>query len=119
MKLMSCCLLTAVLVIAGLGFGSSAYASDPTRPPAWMQQAPSVVPAVSQANFNLQQVLVRDDQRLAVINGELLREGQRISGAQVIEIKAAEVVLKTSQKRFVVSLLNNTRVIRETAGSRK
>jgi len=49
----------------------------------------------------------------------LLRVGQRISGAQVIEIKAAEVVLKTSQKRFVVSLLNNTRVIRETVGSRK
>ena len=95
-------------------------AADPTQPPGWLSgSSQKSAPAVSKKKLKLQQVLIREDSRLAVINNRLVKAGDRISGARVVEIKPGSVVVKISQKRVVLSLLNNTKMSVNRPESRK
>lgn len=95
---------------------SSLHAADPTRPPAWLTSEPRAVAPVSQRSLNLQQILVRDTQRFAVINDEILAVGDRIKQATVIAIDQTSVTLKTTKNRFVLSLLESASVSEVNSG---
>lgn len=101
-----------VLVILNV----SLHAADPTRPPAWLTTEPSQVIQISRASLNLQQILVRDKQRLAVINDEILAVGDRIKQATIIAIDQTSVTLKTTKNRFVLSLLESASVSEVNSG---
>ena len=97
--------LLAMATMAGALLCSAAGAqsvSDPTRPPAAMHvpvRSPDgvVVAAPVRAEPRLQSVLVSlrpGGRRVAVIDGKMVRQGQRVGGATVVAIGEREVVLR-------------------------
>ena len=87
-----------------------AFASDPTRPPEGLFAAPVPSQALKpEIRYQLQQIRITDNGASAVVNGELVREGDMVGSAKVISISANEVVLKIKQKQRVLSLINKTK----------
>ncbi len=57
---------------------------DPTRPP----QAPHASASTSQENVRLEAVLRSADRDLAIVNGKIVRAGDRVAGVQIEAILA-------------------------------
>ncbi|MDK2778826.1 MAG: hypothetical protein KYX62_14315 [Pseudomonadota bacterium] len=91
----------ALLVPAG------AQAGDPMKPPGWMSAAPLHTEA--QEPLQLQQVSFRNGSGSAVINNRLLRKGDVIGNARIVDIKPGRVLIKIGQKTQELSLLTDTR----------
>lgn len=74
--------------------GSAAALSDPTRPqdlsPAKLESL-GIVMEEAEPTYTLQYVLYSDRRRLAVINGQRVREGDRVDDARVLLIRPGEV----------------------------
>lgn len=82
---------------------------DPTRPPPEaMLAAPGTKPVPGAgAASRLQSILIsgRDGgRRVAVVDGETVREGDRIGGAVVLRIRETEVVLRRGRETEVLKL---------------
>jgi MSHA biogenesis protein MshK len=78
---------------------------DPTRPPAALLQP--VGREAGAHGSNLQSILIgraAGGRRIAVIDGETVRVGERIAGARVIAINAAEVQLQRGAKLEILTL---------------
>jgi hypothetical protein len=78
---------------------------DPTRPPDYtvkIQQTEK--PPAMVTDFNVTAIRIDRDDRSAIINGHLVRVGDMVGQARVLEIHPAEVVLYHDQKRRVVRL---------------
>lgn len=102
-------LITAVLLQAACLHAACAQegtVSDPTRPPPSMiapQRTPDgvAVAVPVRAEPRLQSVLVSlrpGGRRIAVIDGKMVREGQRVGSAVVVSINAREVVLRRGRQ---------------------
>lgn len=63
----------------------------------------ALVPAPVEPTFALQAVTEQDGQPVAIVNGQLVRVGDMIEGAQVVRIDAQMVELTKDGRRFVVS----------------
>lgn len=109
-------LLAAALQLGALCATAPAWAqapvSDPTRPPASLiapvRTADGMIaaPAVRQEP-RLQSVLVSlrpGGRRVAVIDGKMVREGQRVGDAVVVSIRAREVVLRRAGRTQTIKL---------------
>lgn len=87
------CLVLCTLLAAP----ALAQLRDPTEPPAAMRQAAPGAPAGEQAEARaaarLQSVLISSHRRVAVIDGETVRLGQKHRGAVVTSITPTQVVL--------------------------
>lgn len=95
-------------------------ANDPTQPPGWLSgKKASPAKKVEQSKFELQQIMIHPDGNRVVINGQLLKAGDRITGARVAAISKHSVVLIASQKRLTLSLMNNKQVSIVPASGRK
>lgn len=88
--------------------------TDPTQPPASLA-APGALPAaaggVDLSGPVLQSILMSREEggrRIAVINGELLRQGARYGDAVVERVGEAEVVLRRGKKRETLRLFPAT-----------
>ncbi len=96
MKILS--LLMAMLLCApALGAGKL---RDPTRPLAAMVRPGAVAPGTARPHVpvalpQLQLVLVGGERRYAVIDGELLAEGESFRGLPLLQVMKDAVVLKT------------------------
>ncbi|GIX22277.1 MAG: hypothetical protein KatS3mg121_1060 [Gammaproteobacteria bacterium] len=77
---------------------------DPMRPDG--AAAPS---AAGAAALRLQAVLVSPGRRLAVINGRVLREGERIAGARLLRIAERAVELERGGRRIVLRTVESVR----------
>lgn len=84
------------------------YAGDPTRPPGLGSFESNKEP-VKRTSFKLQQIKVSTGSRSAVINGQIVREGDSVSGAEVMKITSDKVVLKYRKKLRFLSLINRTK----------
>lgn len=98
-----CCVLAALLSVS-----AHAQLRDPTEPPAALRQA---VPhdqdapvQAAQAAPQLQSVLISHKRRIAVIDGETVRVGQRHRGAVVASIAPTQVVLRRGSASEVLRL---------------
>jgi hypothetical protein len=58
-------------------------------------------------NWTLHSTLIGPERRDAVINGQLVRVGDRVAGARVARIEAGEVLLDTPGQRITLRLLPN------------
>jgi len=91
-----------MLVMAGAG---AQTVQDPTRPPAQLLH-PSTA-AVSPAAPRVQSILIGQHaggRRVAVVDGNLVRVGDRVRGARVVAITAGEVQLQRPGGRDVLKL---------------
>lgn len=75
---------------------------DPTRPPGYR------LPGSGKATvrgWHLSGIWIRDGQRLALINGRMVRPGQRIDGAQLVSVGPTGVRLRKGERIITVRLL--------------
>lgn len=88
-----------------------AQVADPTRPPAEATILPAgdgkaAIPA-EPAGLRLESVLVGrgyEGRELAVIDGKIVRRGEKIDGAVLVEVRSNEAVLKRGSKEEVLRL---------------
>lgn len=78
---------------------------DPTRP-ADYSEARAIVKSVpkKRAEFSVNAIRISDSDRSAIVNGRLVRIGDEVGQAQVIEINAVNVVLNFERKLMTVPL---------------
>ena len=84
---------------------------DPTQPPPEARLSASGVEAAVAATSGpqLQSVLIGTRGReVAVIDGQLLRKGDKINGAQLVRISKNQVVLQHGRERRVLTLFPDT-----------
>ena len=86
----------ALMAVAG---SVHAELADPMRPGGYEGGATASGP-----RWVLQSTLVSDTRRLAVVNGDIVRIGDRIGGARVLSIHYGEIWLERNGRRFRLSL---------------
>lgn len=85
-----------------LGMSGLAFAlQDPTRPP---EAAGAVVQSAPERALVLDSILFSRDRRVAVIEGEALREGQGFDGVRVIRIHQDRVLVSDNGRERVLRL---------------
>ena len=98
---------TSLIVLAGaLGLFSSPALSadwnDPTRPDNYRASGPRGSAPV----YRVSAIFTSNDRQVAVLNGRLVREGDRIGRAEVVSIDKDRVTLSVDQKTLVAALNN-------------
>lgn len=73
--------------------------ADPMRPGGHAPRS-----SVSAPHWVLQSTLVSDSRRLAVVNGDIVRVGDRVAGARVLSIHSGEIWLERRGRRFRLGL---------------
>jgi MSHA biogenesis protein MshK len=97
---------TALLSLALANAAVALTAIDPTKP----YEYDSLLDTRSYAQdaemlWALSGIKIKTTGKTAILNGKLVREGDALDGARIIEIKPAEVILLRDQQRFAVKLL--------------
>jgi hypothetical protein len=95
------CLLTVLLWPAGAD-----PLGDPTRPPPDFRRpaAAPASPAAPEGGWRLDAVLIGPDRDLALLNGRLVRPGERIAGALVLAVGPRGVRLRVGGREVRVAL---------------
>lgn len=97
---LSVCLLLATMRLAAEPL------LDPTIPPDFVAGTKAVsseqgrLPA-----WKVDSILISKDRRMAVINGQTVRQGDVVSSAKVVSISATAVTLRNNAETFTVKLL--------------
>lgn len=96
-----------LLIIASMA--NLAYAGDPTRP-AYLDfsstQSSRVVKRVAPLKaLQLGAIFYSQQRKLAIINNQILRVGERIAGAQIVEIERSQVTVVRHGKRRVLMVI--------------
>lgn len=78
--------------------------ADPTRPPAAEASTASGDGVAGQGVPRLESVLIAPDRRIAVINGQAVRVGQKVGEARVLSITETEVALREGNSTQVLKL---------------
>lgn len=93
-------------ILSSLNFQVMA-ATDPTRPYDYAEKPEIIeveIPEES-TDWQLNGVRIYGDSRSAILNGTMIREGESIGNARVLEIKPTSVVLEQGDKHLVVRML--------------
>lgn len=77
---------------------------DPTRPPASLGVVESASAVASTSGPELQSILISPTRRIAIINGQHLRQGDKFGEARVTRISESEVVLRNGSESQVLKL---------------
>lgn len=105
-------LIAALCALAALLAGSSASQAalaqalaDPMRPPAAAAASPAEGGAEApKGAARLQSVLISPKRRIAVIDGRVVRLGERVGDAKVVAISESRVVLQRATGRETLKL---------------
>src|SRR3990172_4296758 len=95
---------------------------DPTRPPDYLLVKPGTVPAAgiqaggaaSASGFVLMSTMISGARRAAVINGELVRKGDKLGDMKVVDIEPYKVLLKGADKKIILTLIKDEDLIRKS-----
>ena len=92
---------------------------DPTRPPSAREAASWRGAGQSESpDWRLESVLISDQRRVAVINGQSVSVGDRVDGAEVVTIEPGRVRLRTDSRQVDLSLrrqVNQSRTRQDAA----
>jgi MSHA biogenesis protein MshK len=77
---------------------------DPTRPPASLSVVESASAVASTSGPELQSILISPTRRIAIINGQHLRQGDKFGEARVVRISESEVILRNGSESQVLKL---------------
>ena len=77
-----------------------ADSDDPMRPP----QARQATTPAAQQSWDLSSVLIGERRRLAVINDQMVKVGDRVGGARVQRIEADRVILLRGEQSMTLTL---------------
>jgi MSHA biogenesis protein MshK len=87
--------LTAMLTAA---FTHAQELRDPTRPPAMAESAGEHGTSTATAGPVLQSVLISPTRKIAMIDGQALKPGDKFGDARVVKITENELVLRNGQE---------------------
>ncbi|WP_250656575.1 hypothetical protein [Alkalimarinus coralli] len=87
-------LWVSVSAAATMTLSDGEVLKDPTQPYDW--SAPRKTERVKRS-YKLNYLLYADDRKQAIINGQSVIEGDRVSGAKVVKISENSVLLSTEQ----------------------
>ncbi len=97
----------ALLLACSAAWATAQTAGDPTLPPPSMLPPGSAGATSAPAGPELQSILVSREpggRRVAVISGEMVKQGSRVNGAVVESVRDNEVVLRRGKAREVLKL---------------
>lgn len=80
---------------------------DPTRPPDFLYAQPVVIPR-EVAEFEVIGIKYSESQRSAIVNGQVVSEGQPLGPAVVKRIDASQVVLDYEGEEVIVELVRRS-----------
>lgn len=100
-------LLSIALVAAGMLLASAAEPAEPMRDPTRPTSVQESAPVKRDRTLTVSAVFVSGDRRLAIVNGQRVREGDAINDAIVREIETDKVSFLRNNKILVVPLLNH------------
>ncbi|MDP2716759.1 hypothetical protein [Rheinheimera sp.] len=99
MKILFVCSLALLL--------SSQLQADPTKPASgWQIDGSAVQSAAAPVSLRLQLIKNTEQGLVALINGQLVRKGDRVEQYRVADIQQAQVVLQLNGEQRVLPLLN-------------
>jgi MSHA biogenesis protein MshK len=101
-RLRAISIVAALVACADRASGTEAPLKDPMQP--YRHVDTSDIHGAPAQRYALSTVLISATRRVAVINGTLLREGDRIDGAEVVRIASQRVELRRGGETFVVGL---------------
>lgn len=105
---------TLVVALSTTAAAQEATLQDPLQPPGSAQtEAPA---QAAPRPFRLSAVLISSSRRVAVVNGEIRREGDRVAGATVARIEPRQVTLSRGGEDIVVRLPGSDDEIRIRSG---
>jgi MSHA biogenesis protein MshK len=78
--------------------------ADPMRPPAGIDSGPLEVEAGDGGGTRLQSVMISPSGRAAIINGIVVRQGEKYGDAVLLTVEETEVVLKRGSESQVLKL---------------
>ena len=98
----------AVVALFAVGGTSTAIAtelplSDPTRPPNY-DSIPVEEVLTPATTLSLQLIRITGEDRRALINGELIREGETFGASTLLRVKPREVQVESNGKVITLSL---------------
>lgn len=95
------------IVAAATALAASASFADPMRDPTRPTRVQEPAPVQRDKALTVSAVFVSGDRRLAIVNGQRVREGDAINDATVSRIEADRVSFSRNNKTLVVPLLNH------------
>lgn len=104
--------LVFALFAAGAMHASAADLQDPMRPPS--ARAAVISRHDAPASLQLQAVIGTQGSRVAIVNGKVVRVGEKIDGALIAEISTDHIVYSRGGKQLVASLPDNKLSVRAT-----
>ena len=106
MKLALSLMFTAVSVTLAT-HGNTQGLADPTRPADYQSTVVVRDTRATHADWNLSAIRISNTDRTAIINGSIVRAGDTIGQATVIDIQPVQVILRYENRQVVVRLFNN------------
>jgi hypothetical protein len=95
-------LLAIGMLVAAGPAGAAAPAADPMRP-SYVQPA-QAAGRYRGPRYVLQAVFGDQQRRVAILNGQVVQPGDRVQGARVQRIGAADIELRAGARRWTVRL---------------
>ncbi len=83
---------------------------DPTRPPGVNVKTHKKMSVAKYSAWRLNSTLISADREIATINGKLIRRGENINGATLVNIYSLYVTLKKNEKLFKVYMFKKMKV---------
>lgn len=99
--------ISMALVAAGMLLAPAAEAAEPMRDPTRPTRVQETAPVQRDRALTVSAVFVSGDRRLAIVNGQRVREGDAINDVIVSKIEADRVSFLRNNKILVVPLLNH------------
>ncbi len=86
------------------GMAAAQLTHDPTRPPVGYAAESPEVPAAESGGLRLQSVLISPSHKAAIINGVVVKEGDKFGDAVLVKVAESEVVLRSAGASQVLKL---------------
>ncbi len=96
--------ILALALMFGAARGHAQLMNDPMRPPSGYLEQDAGSNAPSGKALVLQSVKISGAERIAIVSGETVRQGDKLGSATVVKITDEEVVLKDGDTEQVLKL---------------
>jgi MSHA biogenesis protein MshK len=96
--------LIAAMFLCPLAVSAQRITVDPTRPPAGFDSGGADLEREAGGGIRLQTVMISPTQRAAIINGVMVRLGEKYGDAVLVKVAENEVVLKGAGAQQVLKI---------------
>lgn len=102
--------LSPILVVVLLSLSAPAVAEvlpDPTRPAAFQTTAVIQELPAELIDWKVTAIRISEQDRSAIVNGRIVRTGESIGTARILEIQPTQVVLEYDNRKVAVRLFSD------------